>query len=158
MTVLFTGLSEQLPCNVACVGYQVQRHAEAQARADAERATLSETVRKLGRELAKLEAFKRNLLHSLQAAEEVSGTPMTQQQSCLSTHALSRLCGAAHMWAVSMKVFPAVVFTSYLTCTHAQEEPQLKNGRAQQAMRTPAQDSLQSPALHILADDHHPYR
>ena len=61
---------------------QVQQHAEAQARADAERAALSETVHKLGRELARLEAFKRNLLHSLQAADQVGAWFLVNQQPC----------------------------------------------------------------------------
>lgn len=59
---------------------QAQQHDEARARADAERASLSETVRRLSREVAKLEAFKRNLLHSLQAADEVRGTILARQE------------------------------------------------------------------------------
>ena len=68
---------------------QVQQQAEAQARAEAERAALSETVRKLGRELARLEAFKRNLLHSLQAADEVGRhTVMLQEPLVPAGHVL----------------------------------------------------------------------
>ncbi len=41
-----------------------------QSKLAAEKAALVNTVRKLNRDVAKLEGFKRNLLHSLQASEE----------------------------------------------------------------------------------------
>ena len=53
-----------------------------------EKAALINTVRKLNRDVAKLDNFKRNLLNSLQADEEVSHI----QCASFSAHAIKFLC------------------------------------------------------------------
>ena len=53
---------------------QVRASADAQGKLAAEKIALVGTVRGLNRQIAKLEGFKRNLLTSLQASEEVRGS------------------------------------------------------------------------------------
>ncbi len=52
---------------------QNKQAAEEQHRLNSEKAVLIDTVKKLNREVAKLEAFKKNLLQHLQDDDEVGG-------------------------------------------------------------------------------------
>ncbi len=67
---------------------QARQHAEGEGRLQAENAQLAGGVRRLTRDVARLEAFKRNLLHSLQAADEARG------RCCCSASAHCMLCCA----------------------------------------------------------------
>lgn len=64
-------------------GLQARASADSQSKLAGEKAALVSTVRSLNRHVAKLEGFKRNLLTSLQASDEVTppdGRPLQSTQ------------------------------------------------------------------------------
>lgn len=73
MTIAMQPLPNPHICSLIAVAWLLQARAstDAQSKLAGERAALVGTVRSLNKHVAKLERFKRNLLTSLQASEEV---------------------------------------------------------------------------------------
>ncbi len=73
MTIAMQSLPDPQICSLIAVAWLLQARAstDAQSKLAGEKAALVGTVRTLNKHVAKLEGFKRNLLTSLQASEEV---------------------------------------------------------------------------------------